>query len=1106
MSDGFEILISKLDSFIRKYYKNQLIKGGILVLSLMLGAVLFVASLEYFGRFSIVARTILFYTLLTFGVLIIIKFLIIPFLGLLRIGKTISRKQASSIISSHFPEIKDKLFNTIELHNLEDMAYSKELILASITQRIEELKPIPFVRAVSFKSNFRFLKYLIAVVILFVSTIALKPSIINEGSERILNHNIFYKKPAPFSFTINNDSLIAEKGDDYILEVSVTGDYAPEQLFISIRGNKSIMQKVSNIEYKYEFRSVNNDIDFMFTADDIESENYRLVVLPPPVIIDFILSVDVPDYTGESDEILNNIGDVTVPEGTRIKWEFTTQDIENLSMIFGDDTAVCSSKNDEAYFEYTDVFMKNTKYSINTSNKYVTKTDVLKYFINVVPDIFPDINVVAVKDSVKPFIYYFIGNISDDYGFSSLSFNYSIDDEQDTSIFIPVGKNIINEKFYYAYDFSILVKGEDNKIEYYFEVFDNDKINGFKSSRSNLFVYQLPSKGQMDSIRDDQSEKMEKLMKESMDIANQLKKDVKKLKEEKIKNELSDWEKSKLIEDIVNKEQRLENILDQLSNENKVKNEIENTLSEDQKEILEKQDMIQELLDNILSDELKDLIEELKKLQEEMKPEDMDKLTDDLDLSIEDLKDQLDRNLELLKKYEIEEKVNRQIEDLKQLSKDQEELSEKSADKESDPDSLKNEQEKQQEKFEKLMDEYKELQEDNKKLESPMNLDDFEQQKKDIKDNFSQDKESLNKGNNKKASKGQSQNSKKLDKMSEDMQKMMDSNSGQQAGENMEDLQQIIENLVTFSFDQERIMQTLKEKDTNDPSVNTLIDEQNKIEDDFVIINDSITKLAMRVPQLGPMVNRELVSINKKLIRIQDEIETRRINEIVKEQQFVMTSANNLALLLSEALEAMQKQMSQDMSGEQQCQKQGQGKPSMSQMKGMQQSLKQQLEGLIDQMKSGKGDKSKQEGDAINKRIAQMLAQQEIFSQMLKEMSTKSGLSPETQKLLNEINKLAKDNEKELANKNITPKLLERQKLILSRLLEAEKSENKREIENKRESKENRLELLSNPDEILDHNKDKNNFNELFEKKNVSLKTYYNKKYKKYIETLKENE
>ena len=82
-------------------------------------------------------------------------------------------------------------------------------------------------------------------------------------------------------------------------------------------------------------------------------------------------------------------------------------------------------------------------------------------------------------------------------------------------------------------------------------------------------------------------------------------------------------------------------------------------------------------------------------------------------------------------------------------------------------------------------------------------------------------------------------------------------------------------------------------------------------------------------------------------------LEERKINQGISKQQFVMTSVNNLALLLSETLKQMQMEMANKTPGSKQCNKPGSSsKPSLKKLKKMQEDLKEEMKG-----KSGKEGK-----------------------------------------------------------------------------------------------------------------------------------------------------
>src|SRR4051812_14093440 len=102
MENNYQLLIEKLDAFIRKYYKNQLLRGVIYTFTLCLAFYLLITSSEYFGHFSTTLRTVLFYLFVSGTAFVLGKFIVIPLTHLYKIGSIISHEQAAQIIGKHF--------------------------------------------------------------------------------------------------------------------------------------------------------------------------------------------------------------------------------------------------------------------------------------------------------------------------------------------------------------------------------------------------------------------------------------------------------------------------------------------------------------------------------------------------------------------------------------------------------------------------------------------------------------------------------------------------------------------------------------------------------------------------------------------------------------------------------------------------------------------------------------------------------------------------------------------------------------------------------------------------------------------------------------------
>ena len=274
---------------------------------------------------------------------------------------------------------------------------------------------------------------------------------------------------------------------------------------------------------------------------------------------------------------------------------------------------------------------------------------------------------------------------------------------------------------------------------------------------------------------------------------------------------------------------------------------------------------------------------------------------------------------------------------------------------------------------------------------------------------------------------------------------------------------------------------------------------QEQLDTDFQIINDSLKALAYRVPQINKPITTELSEILQNLKDAKTKLQDRKTASASVNQNKVMTSANNLALLLSQILNQMKNAQQSGGSGKGSKNPKNGKQKAMQDLKGIQESLKQQMEQMLKQMKNGEGSFNQ---NAMNKQLAKMLAQQEIFKQMLKEMQSGFSLNSETQKLLNEINKMNDENKKKIINRQITPELLERQKKIETRLLEAEKAENKRKFDKKREAENPNGKIYKSPKDVFKNTEDKTYFNEDLYKKNIQLKNFYKKLYNDYSKTI----
>ncbi len=386
----------------------------------------------------------------------------------------------------------------------------------------------------------------------------------------------------------------------------------------------------------------------------------------------------------------------------------------------------------------------------------------------------------------------------------------------------------------------------------------------------------------------------------------------------------------------------------------------------------------------------------------------------------------------------------------------------------------------------------------NEELEKPMMFDEFDEDFKNVDESIEKSKENLEQKNRKKSGSSMKETSEKMKNMAFGMQQMLDMNSQEQNMENMQNLRQILSNLIYISFSQEDILNGLSGVDAKDPQLVQLNLHQKRIKDQSNIVKDSLYALAMRTPQITSTINNELVSLEINLNKASSEMEEALFPQARGSQQFVITAANNLALLLNEVLEQMEKQQANAQPGDQQCENPGGNGSGMQDLKQSSESLKKQLENMIQQMKEGGSQ-------GMNQQLGESLMQHEMMQQMIREMMNNGSVGSGARNALQQIDKMLEENRKELMNKSINAQTIKRQNLITTRLLEAEKAEMEREFEEKRES-ESADEFYSNPVKFFEYKEKENYSIEYLNKNSHKLNNFYNSKYKQYLNNIKSNQ
>ena len=158
--DNLKNIKEELNVFIEKYYKNQLLKGTLLVVVVFLSSLYVVSLAEFYGRFNSFVRFLFLSLFLTFNLFVAFNYFVAPLLNYIRQSKRLSPEKASKMIGLLFPDVSDRLINLIQLDKtLSAQEKAKaELLRASVEQKAECIGTTKFSQGISYSENKKYLR------------------------------------------------------------------------------------------------------------------------------------------------------------------------------------------------------------------------------------------------------------------------------------------------------------------------------------------------------------------------------------------------------------------------------------------------------------------------------------------------------------------------------------------------------------------------------------------------------------------------------------------------------------------------------------------------------------------------------------------------------------------------------------------------------------------------------------------------------------------------------------------------------------------------------------------------------------------------------------
>jgi len=1050
---------SDIKGRLKKVYDQLIIREAVHLLVInvtyFLGWLFAAIMLEYFFDFSQEVRTVIFYGSLIY--LIIAAFIVL--FPTTRIFRKISLKQlfdTAGIIGSYFSEIKDDLLNALQLLNEEKHNYSDDLIEASFNTVVRKSAKVKFTDVVNYGEVSSQAKRLVLLLVPFLAFYIISSDFENAGY-RIWQFNQNFVQPPKISFVITPGDISLTKGEPLNISITIIGEpeSSVEMNIKNIDQTSFSSRRVNNTkdnQFTFTLNSVTNSLHYYVSVDEFRSDEYFVEVINRPFVKGIKLNVTPPVYSGMDQIFQLDNGSITALKGSKVKFELTaSKRLSKAKMHFTESVQNLLTGGNKASGTFQ--IMKDDKYFISlVDTENITSENPVEYSINLIEDNFPIIDLRKPEDNYKVTTDRIVieASIRDDFGFSNCTLNYRLSasrysniTESFEKINMLVEKRELEQDIIYVWNISNLFLAEGDVVSYYLEVYDNDTVSGPKSARSEVRRIKVPSIDEFFDEADEVQDYVKEELTKTMDEAEELSKELEKLSNELKKNKKEiTWEEKEKLESALNKfeemSKKVSEVAEKMSEMQKNMAEKDLLSEETMEKYMELQNLMKQLEGSEALEAMKKMQQELQNLMRNQAQQNLDKMK----MNENAFKESLERTLNLMKRIQLDQKVEELIKRTENLSEKLSEMSEKLKNEKENSESMENRSEDIKKELENIEEAMKELEEKMKdvpqmplqemnKIESEFS----NQNNKELSDKISSQIKSSQSKNAQTSSMEMKEN---MDKIGEMFEKMQENMNNEMQMEMFYDFVKVLNDLIYVSKEQEKLKNTTEQFPNGSQQVKDMADDQVKVSNNLNRILERVNKMSQKsfaiTPEMGKSIGDAINSMDLAKTYLQNGI---KANGIRNETE-AMKSLNDAAIQMKSA-------MNQMMNGG------GSGGGMSSLMQQLKQMAEQQMD--LNQM-----TKMLQQERMAQQQMAQMqrmASEQEAIRKSLAELNREAEESGQSKKLTADLEKIMEEMQevvKNMSSNNYDDNLIQKQEHILSRLLEAQRSVNDRDFDKERES------------------------------------------------------
>ena len=884
-------------------------------------------------------------------------------------------------------------------------------------------------------------------------------------------------------------------------------------------------RNLTEILYSATIENVDRALQYYITSKEVASEKYQIRVNREPGVKQFQMQLNSPAYTQLPPQTLEaNVGDIYALFGTEVVFTGdSNKPLVSASLDFEESEDVSLEITESGEIEArreagtrptvgemgawrgtgngtatridgTFMARKSENYSIRLidAENGLTNRNPIRYTVNVIKDAAPDVDIIEpARDSVLDDAMFVELKVeaTDDYGIQALQLVYRIEREDAVEVNVSLKQwepLTAQQSVFVTYTWDVDAVGmfPGETLAYYVQALDTDNISGPNVGKSLTYTLRFPSLSEMyDEISAEQQTEqhgIEELFDEQAEAAGLVDTLLDKIR----KSQRLTLKDENLMQQVLETQEQIEEAAMSLVEDmKKTAADMEKNQLFD-RETLQKYQELQELMEQALSEEHKELLRKLSEALATQELTEQEKALMEANLNQEQFLQQLERAKSLYEQLLLQQELEAAVKQAAALAEQQKELMDTltaieegaNAPQEGQPtdtpqalaqkeDRVGSEVSQLHEKLDSLGEEMGKLAEkqESDTVGAPPQIgrlaDEIERlnrfaREHQLTETLQDTSANLRSGQNQQALQSGREAEQTLTELAQGLDNALEFMEGANANAAQAAMRQAVTSALHLSHLHEKVLeetQALSSAATTENPVDGEIKQMQQLAAEELSASEGLERLATQLWELGtrqmevePEIVWRLNASNDALSRAARALEDRQPGLAVPIQRAALADLNAAIFQLLNAMAQMNQQM------------------GASGLENMMEQLQQLAQGQeqLNQMAQNLNQQLRQQGQTpgLQEMLRQLAGQQQLIREATERLAEMAEQMAEMLGSLKDVAEEMTEVEKSLQQGEINRQVLDRQEQILTRMLDSLKSLQKRDV-----GKQRKAQVAKNP-------------------------------------------